>query len=404
MAVHRSILLILALAVSAALDGCGDSRKQAAAEAEAPRVATVGPVAEVSAPPPPPTPRGDAPAAVVDFVRIPIVDTGFGAPVNAFFAEIPADWQSRGGVVWNRSTPCLANQMRVEWGASAPDGRRGVEILPGFSWQVAGWQVALNPCPVAPIESAQGYLQGLVASLYPGATVVDYRDRPDVVAESEATASPPMQGIRSLKQAGEIAIRYPISDRIVHETLAAMVTFTEASVPGMRPSRMGLVSGVYVVRAVEGEDMAETGERIRKSLKADPAWAEQIGAYGRETAARMGAEQRAQIDQWHARRMAEISAKGAADRAAIRAQTTREIGEINAAGWKSRQDSLDRMHRDRVDTIREVNRYQDPVAGRQVELSSHYAYGYRTGSGQYVATDDPNFDPGANGQQMQQVR
>ena len=86
-----------------------------------------------------------------------------------------------------------------------------------------------------------------------------------------------------------------------------------------------------------------------------------------------------------------------ADRAAIRSQSIRKI---NSSGWKSRQSSLDRMHRDNVDSIREVNRYNDPVAGGQVELSSHYNYGFRTNDGSYVATDDPNF----KGQELQRAQ
>ena len=65
------------------------------------------------------------------------------------------------------------------------------------------------------------------------------------------------------------------------------------------------------------------------------------------------------------------------------------------------------MHRDNVDTIREVNRYYDPTRDRPVELSSHYNHGWRLGDGTYVGTDDPNFDPGqfgVEGQELQRVR
>jgi hypothetical protein len=190
----------------------------------------------------------------------------------------------------------------------------------------------------------------------------------------------------------------------VRESLVALANFTEVVVQGMRPSRMGLVPAVFVVRSTDGQDNSALGERVRKSLKVDKAWQEQLLAYERETVNRISAQQRAQIDRWHNQRMAEISAKGAADRAAIRSQTVRDIAEINAAGWKSRQQSLDRMHRDNVDTVREVNRYNDPANNRQVELSSHYNHGFRTSDGRYVATDNPNFNPGAGGQELQRVR
>lgn len=347
--------------------------------------------------------HGDATAASTQ--RVPVIDSGFGAPVTAFTVELPADWSTRGGVRWNRSTNCVANQMRLEWAAGSTDGRQAVEVLPGFSWQIRGWNIEMNPCPVAAIDSVRGYLEAVGRELYAGAQVVGYRDRPDVVAESNAGAQPQLPpNMRQLKQAGELTLTYPGRSGPVREILTALATFTEVTVQGVRPSRMGQVSGVFVTRSADGKDIGALGERVRKSFKVDPAWSEQLQTYGRETVARLSSQQRAQIDRWHNQRMAEISARGAADRAAIRAQTVRDIGEINAAGWKSRQQSMDRMHRDNVDTIREVNRYQDPTTNRQVELSSHYNHGFRTNDGRYVATDNPNFNPGAGGQEMKRVR
>lgn len=389
--------LLMALAIS----GCGE--KAATVEptpAPQPQAAAPAAALPVAAPAPPPQPVDRPVRADGEFRAVHIVDSGFGPPVTAMTAEVPSDWNTRGGIRWDRNAPCISNRMRVEWSASSPDGRHAVEIIPGFAWQVRGYDIRMNPCPSAPIDSVRGYLEAMARELYPGATIVGYRERPDLVAEAESgSQEAPPQGMRRFQQAGEIGITYPGKGGTMRENLSALATFTEIGA-----SRMGMVGSAFVVRAPQGDEVGPVAERIRKSMKANREWAGQLAAYGREAANREGAEQSAAISRWHNQRMAEISAKGAADRAAIRSQTARDVADINAAGWKSRQDSLDRMHRDNVDTIREVNRYADPSNNRQVELSSHYNHGFRTGDGSYVATDNPNFNPGSGGEELKRLR
>ncbi len=338
--------------------------------------------------------------------KVQVFDYGFGEPMAAATIEVPGNWKTRGGIQWNRQVECISNSMRVEWSAVSPDGLRAVELMPGFAWQVKGFEVGMNPCPVASMRSVRAYLDALVRELYPGVTVIEYRDRADLLAGSKAPPAAP--GVKARQEAGEIVLGYSSDGREMRESIAAVATFTEVTIQGMRPSLMGGVPNAYVVRAPASQWDAALGERIRQSMTADKDWIARISAYAKETADAKGAAQRAQIDRWHNARMAEISARGARDRAAIRAQTIREIGEINTAGWKARQQSIDRMHRDRVDTIREVNRYHDPAANREVTLSSHYNHGWRTDDGRYIATDDPNFDPsrdlGVQGKEMQRVR
>lgn len=334
-----------------------------------------------------------------------IYDVGAGAPVKAIDLQVPAGWKARGGIRWNQRIECIANQVRVEWSASSPDRLQAVELLPGFSWQVAGYEVPLNPCPVAPIASARDYLTMLAQSLYPGAQIVGWQDRFDLVPPPPAPQTLANGArLRTKTDAGQIVLAYAQDGREVRESLLASVLFTEMTMAGMRPSIVGGVSQVFVVRAPKDRFDAELGEAVRRTFRIDPQWQAMVDDYARRTADAKGAAQRAEIDRWHQRRMAEISAKGAADRAAIRSNTIREIGEINSAGWKSRMASMDRQHQRNLDAVREEARYVDPTTNRAIALSSHYNHGFRTAGGAYVATDDPNFKPGAGGFEMKPIR
>jgi hypothetical protein len=143
-------------------------------------------------------------------------------------------------------------------------------------------------------------------------------------------------------------------------------------------------------------------------MRLDPAWLAETNAHLKQVSATHGARQRQRIQAWHENEMAAISARGAAQRAAIRSDTIREVGRINAEGYARRQESQDRMHRNNVDTLREINRYHDPGSNRQVELSSHQNHGWRLDNGAYVSTNNPNFDPqrdlGVGGQEMKRVK
>jgi len=387
---------VFLLALSTCVAACGDANKPAAQSA-APVLEQ--PVATSARPAPPATetPQTATPARVdASLQRIAVDDTGLGAPMTAFTIEVPAAWRPYGGIRWDRNTACITNQTRVQFGAGTPDRSHAVEILPAFGWQLAGFAQQTNPCPVAPFASVRDYLQAVVQQTYPGAAVIGYRERPDLLAESGGANPPTTQAnMRAFNDAGELALAYQVNGQEIRTTLAAVANFTE-----LGSSRMGYVGRIWVVRAPKDDYDEALGERIRQSVKTDPQWGAALIAYGKDFVSRQGAQQSADIAAWHNKRMAEINAKGMADRAAIRSNTAREVADINAAGYASQQASQDRMHRNNVDTIREVQRYQDPATNRQVELSSHYNYGYRTGNGSYVATDDPNFNPGVNGQQM----
>ncbi|MBP8296045.1 MAG: hypothetical protein KAX84_08050 [Burkholderiales bacterium] len=339
-----------------------------------------------------------------------IVDAqGFGRPVTAATIDIPSGWRAQGGVTWNRQTSCVGNSVLFQWSAQSPDGAQAVEVMPGFDWQVKGADIQMHPCPVASISTVRQYLLVLVQQRRPGAQVLAYRDRPDIVAEQPPRQPDPpgMPPRKVWQEAGELMIATTTQGKEMRETLSALATFSAMNASGRR-FVVGNVSAAVGVRAPAGKIEAAASERIRKSMRLDPAWLAETNANLKKAASAHGARQRQRIQAWHENEMAAISARGAAQRAAIRSDTIREVGRINAEGYARRQESQDRMHRNNVDTLREINRYHDPGSNRQVELSSHQNHGWRLDNGAYVSTNNPNFDPqrdlGVGGQEMKRVK
>lgn len=381
------LILLLAACDAAPPDALTDddaSETAAAAETKPMVAAAPAPVAVRAA--------GAVPAQIVD-------GQGFGqGAVVAATLQIPAGWGTMGGVNWNLQTPCVGNQMRLEWMAAAPDRRQEFELMHGFAWQVQGHAIEMNPCPVAAIRSTREFLQAVVQQRRAGARFVDYRDRADW-AQKAAAAAPAGNNQAQVKyDSGQLLISYDTPAGPAHELFAATVTFTQVG-----NSVMGSTAMVVVQRALGGRPDEALGERIAASMKADPQWMAAVRERGMASQQRFASNQRQQIDQWHAREMARINAQGMADRAAIRAQTSREIAGIQAQTYANTQATNDRMHRRTMEGIGEYNTYRNTDGGT-VRSSIHEGQRVlRLQDGTVVNTNSPYFGP-AGSQELQRVR
>ncbi|MFT3817134.1 MAG: hypothetical protein QM750_05820 [Rubrivivax sp.] len=362
--------LILALALGA----CGDKPPPAAAEAVS------------AAPEPAPAPAATATARTQ---QAAIVDAqGFGQPMNAATLEIPAGWQAEGGVSWQRGNPCVSNQLRIAWVARSPDGQQAFEVMHSFSWQLQGRSVPMNPCPVLPFASTRDFLQAVVQQRRQGAQILGYRERPDLRAQAESQAAAPAPGVQRRIDAGELLIAYPFNGGQVHERLLTSVTFTE-----VQGTVMGGAGVTFAQRRMDREPDPALGDRIVRSMKADPQWLALMGAAGQRAAEQHASQQRQQIERWHAGEMARINAQGMADRAAIRAQTARDVAGIQAQTHANTQATNDRMHRRNLEGIGEYNTYRD-TSGNPVQSSIHGGSRvFQHPDGSFSSTNDPYARP-----------
>jgi hypothetical protein len=305
----------------------------------------------------------------------------------AALVDLPAGWQSQGGVQWDRRTNCVANQLRLGWMAASADGRQAFELMHGLSWQLQGRAVPTNPCPVLPFASARDFLMAVVQQRRPGARLIDYRDRPDVArdAAAKATAAP---GVRMQHDAGELLVAWPAPAGEVQERFSASLQFTE-----VQGSVMGGTGMVTAQRALGGPPDAALGNRILRSMRPDPQWLALVQQGGQAAVERFSTAQRQHIERWHAAEMARINAQGAADRAAIRAQTAQDVARIQSQTWADTQATNDRMHRRTLEGVGEYNTYQGNSGG-PVQSSIHGGDRVlRQPDGTVFSTRDPYLRP-----------
>ena len=366
MAGHRGsgLAMIAAFALAACQQG-GDPAQAAvvqgnlAANVPPPAANEAAPVqadATAAMPPPLDTSRMQ-PAQIID-------QNGFGQPMVAADVQVPAGWQTVGGVSWNDNTNCVANQLQLGWSAMAPDSLTAVEILPGFNWQVSGTENQMNPCPAAPWRSTREFLEATVQRTRPGARVLGYERLADVeqrMAQS-AQANPQAQ-LRH--DAGRLLIGYAKDGVAMQELLSAAITFSS-----MQGNVVAGTATISSLRAPEGRLDRDLGKRIGDSMRANPQWMQAMQQRSMASLQRYDNAQRSSINDWHHRQMAIINARGAADRAAIRMRGNQEVAGIYSAIAANSSATSDRMHKTTMSGVQQVDNYAG-VDGSTVQASIH---------------------------------
>ncbi|MFY2762785.1 hypothetical protein [Arenimonas sp. MALMAid1274] len=308
--------------------------------------------------------------------RVAVIDpNGFEKPMPALWVELPAGWRTEGGVLWNAQAPCGATPS-FQWRAQSPDGRQSLQMLPAeaWSWDNLGMDIQ-GSCPRWQITDVRAYLQSFVQRHRPGARVLDFRARNDLIR----SAPPPSDGqTRFWKEGGEVLIAYAGPQGEMRESISVVVQFMENTLMGVMPGEVrkfysGIAAAPVVATAPNGQlDLALVGH-FSSTAQPDPQWQARMNRHNTQIA-RRGVQAQAQ-------------------RGAIIAETTAEIGRINDAGIASSNASSDAIHRATIDGINNVDRYTDPTTGDEVQLDNRYDHAWRTNAGTYFQTNDPNLNP-----------
>lgn len=177
--------------------------------------------------------------------------------------------------------------------------------------------------------------------------------------------------------------------------------------------------GTFVAYAPNGRLDFDLIEASRRSISPDARWLERLfelqGEIGRanvqatrERAAIIvagGAEAtRRNVETY--KQMARASVQNSRDSLALSEQNVARTGQ---SGARNREifpgDATgDRMQRESIEGIREVETYHDPVDGRQVQLDANYEHAWRVkGQEAYILTRDPNFNRGQYGIEAAQM-
>lgn len=335
--------------------------------------------------------------------------SGFDKPMLAATVLIPSGWRAQGGVVWGAHGQC-GDDYASRWEAVSPDGASAMSVLPMPKWEGVRTSFpnpARGACPEAHHLSVRAYLEATVRQLFPQGRVLDYRSLDDEVKPlrdmlAQLPALPPTQGFdaRMNIEAGELLVAFTENGRDMRAAVSATAVISHSRVADlMNPSQIamesvsGFPSNFTVVKAPNGELDLGLRRRVATSLRLDPEWSRRINEFNarkQAAAARSNREMRQASQAAHEARM----------------QNLRETSDIINGMYEDRQLSSDRQQRERIEAIRGVETYNDPVAGTTVQLDNNYQHAWRVRNqdNTYILTNDVNFNPGAYDIDAQQLK
>ena len=303
-------------------------------------------------------------------------------------ALIPAGWKVEGGVVWELSNTYFPAQCRLQ--VFDPKGVSSLGSYPNlyYFWSSSPMSQQLMPpgtnymgCIVRyPIEDPIKAVRELVLPAYRKellrARVVEQEELPKM-ADKVTEASEKMPGTKYLVKACRIRFEYEVDGQPVEEDLYAVL---ETRVIPQMQSMNWTVSNITSNRAAKGkmEELRGIQKIIERSVRPNLEWTNKYVQF---------------VQAMHNIGMEAIHQAGV--RSKIIANISNDISDTMRKSYENTQAANDRISEARSQTMRGVTPYE-AGGGRKVELPSEFKQAWRTNDGQYIVSNDPNYNPNAD--------
>ena len=311
-----------------------------------------------------------------------------GTGLEVFSMLAPTGWEFQGGCQWLLDNPGMPATVAFQmWN---PQGAEMFEVLPNmnFTWsnnplsgmmfpvgsryfgaevrQPAGIQEALQNLVIPRFRSRVENLEILNEELLP--------DLPKLV-RSEALVS------GGSAEGGKIRIRYTWKGVQYDEEIYAVIEIFRTPITTMFSTTeiiTWFVDYVFSFRAAaeQLDNTADIFSVMIGSFRLNPHWYAAFKSIAQ------------QLAQQQIQRIHHIGQIGQ-----MMAQTGSDIRESNLNDWYARQDVYDRLATDWSRTLRSVDGFYDPHREEVVELPSGYGHAWANNLGEYILTEDSDFNP-----------
>jgi hypothetical protein len=312
------------------------------------------------------------------------------AGMEAFRLLIPKGWQGEGSITWS-ANPALPAQSQFRF--HNPAGLEEFHIFPSQSYFWTDNQVFLYTNPpgslrfgtlvARPIDLRTAFTDVIIPHFRGHVGDLRIIEEKDVPELAKLAKGEPVQGLNSSAEGGKIRIEYQENGKQIEEEIYAAVSQFVTYLPGsvLSPGyfiNYWYIDYVFSFKAEKGDldSQSKTFQTMVYSLKVNPQYFAKI-ANTKELLAQMVIEGIRAVG-----RMSEIITKASS-----------ELREDQQRAWEQRQEAQDRIARNFSDYIRGVDRFQDPLAGKEVELPAGYGHAWANNLGEYIVSDSPSYNP-----------
>ena len=400
---YKFIALALALVlIVPILAACGKEKEKTpsptpAVTATPVSTPTATPVSIATPTPSPAVPGTSAATStgtVIKLKTITFIDQQ-GIGTEAFKMLIPVDWQYEGGIKWLLDNPGMpaVSQFRV-WN---PKGTEEFGVFPNqaFFWTDNTGTLQLFPVGskyfgnevrelLNPLDALKQVVVPRFRASVQGLKIVKEEEISNVVLPSGVSSQSPLQ---TSTKAGKVRIEYTENGKIYEDEIYCIVEATYYPLQSMLGTYTNVMWGVNYIgsfRAEKGklDASAKIFQTISNSVTLNIKW---FNTYVQviEYLIKMQIQQIKSLGQL----------------GSIIAQTGSEIRQENLDLYYQREAMNDRISTQFSEYVRGVDSYYNPLEEKNVEMPTGYDNVWVNNLGEYVLSDNPNYNPNIGGNQ-----
>ncbi|MFQ6067668.1 MAG: hypothetical protein ACE5K3_10400 [bacterium] len=330
-------------------------------------------------------------ATVTRFKTFKYIDKQEGMGIEAFRMLIPSDWQFEGGIRWILDNPRLPAVAGFRVGN--PEGEEQFEVFPtqAFFWTDNETVLSMFPIgsryfghEVHPLVKPVEALKQIVVPRFRGNVsnlrIVNEKLLPEL-AEAVGAGTEAQPGVFSSAEAAKIQIEYDLNGIGMEEEIYTVIqshSFPIQVWGQMRTHTLWYVDYIFSFKTEKGELDAnsKTFQTIAYSFQLNPLWFSKF----------------IQVVEYLIKNEIHII-KSWGELGRIISQIGSEIRDEDMDRWNQRQAAKDKMVDNFCQYIRGVEKYYNPIEGKPVELPSGYQKAWTNSLGEYILSENPNFNP-----------
>ncbi|MEO0951882.1 MAG: hypothetical protein AAFY44_11230 [Pseudomonadota bacterium] len=331
---------------------------------------------------------------------------GFERPMRAMTVTLPDGWNVSGNVQWTGHPSCLMEPMKLHFMATAPDGKRWVEFIPGGVW---GWtsnfdamphtaQQGFAGCDARPIRDIRSFADQYIPSIRPNARIQSMRPRPDqaqkLLAEMGNLGLQPGQYPRM--EVLEVRLSYEANGHTISELLMPAVLFIDQRAADMWGGMSGYVTtamavGTITSAQVDGEAQESLADFVGAGMKHDPQYLNRVAQRYQQRSQMIAAatqRKRAAQQAWLKANAARIAANSATTSTAT---SGGDALDSSMDSWRRRNGMTDAGQSKLVNAIHE-RRVVVNNQNQAVYMPQQYQRVFQLPNDAYVGTNDRFFN------------
>jgi hypothetical protein len=329
-------------------------------------------------------------ADILRFKKFSYIDQQ-GTGLEAFSFLMPNEWEFDGGMEWILDNPAMPSVTAFR--VYNPEGNVQFEVFPNHCFFWSNNQQLFNMFPpgskyfgmivMQPVP-AQKALRNIILNeqRYGVADLKIIKDENVPELPKALGAGQQAQGIGNSGATGaKLRVTYTRGGVQMEEEFYSVVesfSFPVQSMYGTFYNTIWYIDYIFSFKAEKGklESNTKIFQTITSSFKLNPKW------YAKYSNV---------IEYMAQQKISEIRSVGEFSR--MLSRMSDQVSEEKMQQFNSRGDVYDKVSQKFSDNTLGIERYFDPMEGREIELPSGYNHVWGNNNGEYILCDNPNFNP-----------